>query len=239
MKYLVLFFCLAQVPSFEVASVKPSVSHARPSTRGGPGTPDPEQFTFTNVTLLNALVRAYDVKTYQVTGPGWLSSERYDIVAKVPPDTTKEQFNLMLRSLLAERFHHAVHHETREFQGYELVVGKNGTKLKVSQERQEHPVPETEAPPKTDANGFPLLDGPGLVMMEGMRGRAVISFLTARSQPLSALADTLSREFRMPVLDKTGLTGRFDFALEFAPQPPGSLTPDNSDDSASNLLTAV
>ena len=66
-----------------------------------------------------------------------------------------------------------------------------------------------------------------------------ISYLTAKSQPLSALVDMLSREFRMPIVDKTGLTGRFDFKLEFAPQPPGALTPDPTDEGGPNLLSAV
>jgi uncharacterized protein (TIGR03435 family) len=183
-------------------------------------------------------VRAYDVKNYQVTCPAWLSTERYDIVAKVPPGTTKEQFNMMLQNLVAERFRLALHHESREFQGYELVAGKSGSKLKVSEDSGPA-AGEPAAPSKTDANGFPQLDGPGLVMMEGVKGRAVISYLTAKSQPLSALVEMLSREFRMPIVDKTGLTGKFDFKLEFAPQPPGALTPDTMDEGGSNLLSAV
>lgn len=76
-------------------------------------------------------------------------------------------------------------------------------------------------------------------MMEGLQGKAVVSFLTARAQPLSALVETLSREFRMPVADHTGLTGRFDFTLEFAPQAPGALPADTSDESAANLISAI
>jgi uncharacterized protein (TIGR03435 family) len=235
-----LLLCLAlQAPAFEVASVKPAPSRsARLSVRGGPGTDDPGQISFTNVTLMNILLRAYDVKIYQVSGPDWLSSERYDIAAKVPPGTTKEQFNLMLQSLVVERFHLVLHHVAKEFQGYELVKGKNGSKLKASESSGAAP-PEPAAPPKTDANGFPQLDGPGLVMMEGFKGRAVVSFLTAKAQPISALVDMLSREFRMPILDRTGLDGRFDFRLEFAPQAPGALAPDTTDESGPNLLTAV
>ena len=229
----------AQLPAFEVASVKQAPARSeRARMRGGPGTDDEEQISFTNVTLTNILLRAYDVKNYQVTGPAWLSTERYDIVAKVPPGTTKEQFNVMLQNLVAERFHLALHHETREFQGYELVAGKSGSKLKASEELGPGSA-EPAAPPKTDANGFPQLDGPGLVMMEGVKGRAVISYLTAKSQPLLALVDMLSREFRMPIVDKTGLTGMFDFKLEFAPQPPGALTPDSTDEGGPNLLSAV
>ena len=216
--------------------------------RGGPGTDDTGRIIFTNVTLMSVLLRAYDVKSYQVTykttGPGWLSSERYDITATIPPGATKEQFNRMLQRLLTDRFHLVLHHETKPLQGYELVSGKNAPKLKTS--TASGPDVEVTEAPKTDANGFPLLSAPGLVMMEGVRGTAVVSFLTARAQPLSALVEWLSKEFRLPVMDKTGLTGKFDFTLEFAPQPPGALppgsvetSPDTADESGPNLMTAV
>jgi uncharacterized protein (TIGR03435 family) len=241
---LVLYFCVAacgQSARFEVASVKPapsqSAARVRASMRGGPGTSDPEQITFTNVTLTNVLLRAYDVKTYQISGPEWLSSERYEIIAKIPPGTTKEQFNLMLQNLLAERFHLAVHHETKEIQGYELVRGKSEPKLKPSTETGPDVQP-TEAT-KWDAHGFPELSGPGLVLMERINGKAVVSHLAARAQPLSVLVERLSNEFRLPVADRTGLTGKFDFTLEFAPQALGALPIDSPEESAPNLITAV
>ncbi len=220
----------------------------RSSMRGGPGSEDTGRIIFTSVTLMSVLLRAYDVKPYQVawkaTGPDWLSSERYDITATIPPGATKGQFNLMLQRLVADRFHLALHHETKQLQGYELVRGKGGPKLKPSTERG--PDVEVTEAPKTDVNGFPQLSAPGLVMMEGVRGTAVVSFLTARAQPLSALVDLLSKEFRLPVRDKTGLAGKFDFTLEFAPQPPGALPPPGSverpdapDESGPNLMTAV
>jgi uncharacterized protein (TIGR03435 family) len=213
-------------PSFEAALVKPSPldSRVRPTMQGGPGTPDEGRITWRNVTLLSAILRAYDVQSYQVAGPDWLSLRRYEIVAIIPPGATAEQFREMLRSLLAERFDLAIHHAAREFQGYELAVAKNGPKLTVS---------------------APAPDGPGLEMIEGVRGKSVITKLTARAQPLSALVSLLSREFRLPVVDRTGLTGLFDFRLEFAPQPPGALPPASpdhlpeADDSAPNLVTAV
>lgn len=143
----------------------------------------------------------------------------------------------MLQHLLADRFHIILHHETKQVRGYELVRGKSDPKLKRSSESGPDVVP-TEAP-NTDANGFPQLSAPGLVMMEGLQGTAVVTFLTARAQPISALTDLLSEAFRMPVLDRTGLLGKFDFTLEFAPQAPGAVSIENTDDSAANLLTAV
>jgi uncharacterized protein (TIGR03435 family) len=246
MKYSVVaaaaFSCAASGQSFEAASVKAApLSNAplRSSMRGGPGTADPGQITYTNVTLSAVIQRAYDVKPYQVTGADWLSSQRYSLVAKLPPGATKEQFGLMLQNLLAERFQLALHRQTEELPGFELAVGKNGAKLKPSTDSDTGPAPEQTSPPKTDANGFPQLDHPGLAMMEGVRGRAVISFLTARAQPLASLVEMLSKEFRLPLLDRTGLTGRFDFTLEFAPQPPGTLTPTAAEDSGPDLSSAV
>ena len=123
---------------FEVASVKP----AAPQTggrvfvgrQGGPGTPDPGRVTYTNVALKNLITMAYDVKPYQVTGPDWLETERFDIQAKLPQGATKEQANMMMQNLLAERFKLSFHKVTKEFPLYELVVGKNGPKLKASVE---------------------------------------------------------------------------------------------------------
>ena len=244
--------CHAQNPAFEAASVKPAAARpgARSRMQGGPGTGDAGQITYTNVTLASVLQRAYDVKVYQVTGPAWLSSERYDIAAKIPPDTSQEQFHRMLQNLLAERFHLALHHEARELPGYELAAQRNGARLKPSADvdpaAPSSPPSDNATPPKTDANGFPQLDRPGIVFMEGVRGKAVVTFLTARAQPVSALVDLLSREFRMPIVDKTGLTGTFDFTLAYAPQPPGALSAappmeglSAADDSAPNLIVAV
>src|SRR5271169_6722433 len=91
--------------TFEVASVKPAAPPPQPGPggrsgmiigrRGGPGTPDPGQINWTNATLKSLLTTAYDVRSYQVTGPAWLDSERYDIAAKVPEGSTQEQVNVM------------------------------------------------------------------------------------------------------------------------------------------------
>ena len=212
--------------------------------RGGPGTSDPGQISYTNVTLASVLMRAWDVKSYQVSGPDWLGSDRYDIVAKIPDGATREQFQAMLQKLVADRFHLVLHHETRDLQGYQLTVGRNGSRLKPAVEDDAAPQ-DLSTPPKIDPTGYPILTGPGIILMEGRKGNSVAVFVTAKAQPLSALIDLISREFRLPVLDKTGLGGKFDFQLEFAPQPPGALLaapPDSvpvADDSAPNLIVAI
>jgi uncharacterized protein (TIGR03435 family) len=218
-----------QVPAFEVASVKPSANaNLRTNMRGGPDTSDPGQITFTNVTLGSVIVRAYDLKPYELSGPDWLSTNRYDIVAKIPPSTSKEQFQLMLQNLTVARFHTELHRETRQIQGYELLVARNGPRF-------------------TESTGpeYPKLDAPGIAFLEGVKGHAVITYLHAKDQTIAALAEFLSRQFRIPIVDQTGVTGTFTFTLAFAPQAPGALaslpetTPDSIDQSAPNLLTAI
>jgi uncharacterized protein (TIGR03435 family) len=84
-------------------------------------------------------MNAYNVKGYQITGPKWLDSERFDIVAKVPKGATKEEARVMLQNLLAERFKLSLHRETKELPVYGLVVGKNGSKLKESADQGPDP----------------------------------------------------------------------------------------------------
>src|ERR1017187_3230329 len=125
--------------AFEVASVKP----AAPPTglavmlfqmRGGPGTADPGQISYTNVPMRALLLRAYGLKPPQLSGPNWLENEKYDIVAKVPVGATREQVNVMVQNLLIERFGLAAHHETRDLPGYEMVFARSGSKIKESPE---------------------------------------------------------------------------------------------------------
>jgi uncharacterized protein (TIGR03435 family) len=204
----------ADGPQFEVASVKPA---APPSpgagtfmgSRGGPGTPDPAQVTYTNFTLKDLLVNAYHVANYQISGLGWLDTERYDVAAKIPPDTTWEQFALMLQSLLAERFKVTLHHEMKDLPLYELVVAKNGPKLK---------------PWVEDPNG-PAQSSTAMTVRKG-RYRMVAS-----KQSVEKLVGWLAIQLGHPVVDKTGLTGEYDYTLEYSPNP--------ADPDAPSLPTAV
>lgn len=122
--------------SFEVASVKPAApmtgNNIRVGMRGGPGTNDPGQISYSNVSLKNVLMAAYGVRVYQIQGPNWLDSERFDIAAKIPQGATKEEFKVMLQNLLAERFKLTLHRETKDLPMYALLVGKNGPKMKES-----------------------------------------------------------------------------------------------------------
>ena len=234
--------------TFEVASVKPSAP-VPPSggvyfgpARGGPGTPDPGQITWSYARLIDLLMTAYDVKAYQISGPPWMATERYNVIAKVPEGSTKEQVNVMWQNLLTERFGVVLHHESKDFQVDELVVAKGGHKLKESTEDD----PGAEGPPKLDKKGD--LSGPGLVTMITMGPNGPSAHTVAKAQPLSKLTTMLGNQMNRPVLDKTGLTGKYDFNIEFTPNlPPGQLGPgptgaaqvDNTSEPGPNLADAV
>ncbi len=218
-------------PSFDVASVKaaaPPTPDGRGMIRmagpsGGPDTKDPGRIHYPYMTLKNLIMDAYDVKNFQVSGPAWLDTERFDITATMPPDTTKEQFRMMLQNLLAERFKMAVHRETKDLPMYSLVVARSGPKIKESAQvappkdgdDSRPPLPER---PKIGPDGFPELPGlvghPGIfgIMMPG-RARMI-----AQQQTMFDLAERLTRQLNRPVKDETGLTGKYDFTVTYAPE---------------------
>jgi uncharacterized protein (TIGR03435 family) len=227
--------------TFEAASVKPAeppngrgfVMLQPPS--GGPGTKDPGRIRYPNMTLKNLLMTAYDVKNFQISGPAWLDTERFDINATMPPDTTKEQFHVMLQNLLAERFKVMLHRETKELPTYSLVMAKNGPKMKESVQDPAHkddgePVqlPPPPAQPKIGPDGFPIIEIPAgapiaMIMMNG-RARMI-----AAQKTMQDLAERLTNLTNRPVTDATALRAKYDFTLTFSPEgmtgPMGPIPP--------------
>lgn len=177
------------LPSFEVASIKPSQT---PQGRGLASlrediNTDPARLTMTNVALKTAIRWAYKAGIYEISGPDWLNDVRFDIVAKAANPVPEEQLRLMLQSLLKERFRMEAHRESRQLSGYALLVGKNGTKLM--------PV---------EGGGEGSMTGAAL-MFEGHK------------MPISRLADIISSALKTPVRDMTMLEGFYDFKLDLRP----------------------
>ena len=127
--------------TFEVATVKPSPPldmaklaaemQAGRMPRFGPHV-DAAQAEYNYMSLKDLIANAYKVKAYQITGPAWLATERFDIVAKMPDGASKDDAPKMLQALLEERFKLAAHRDTQEHPVLALVVGKDGPKLKES-----------------------------------------------------------------------------------------------------------
>jgi uncharacterized protein (TIGR03435 family) len=219
---LVFALALAQSDTFEVASVKPGgpITPGQRLKHGGPGTSEPGRVTFTNAPLSYLLSQAYDVWQDQVSGPSWLSGfdgHRYTIVATMPPSTTSEQFQAMLQNLLAERFQLRVHREHQTRPGYELVVAEGGPKLQ-------------EWKPGTGPSKFhPRFDAAnpkGLMLMSPMEGgRGTLRIFTRDT--MEAFCRMVGVHINMSnglpfngpqarVVDRTGLTATYEFALEFS-----------------------
>jgi uncharacterized protein (TIGR03435 family) len=181
--------------AFEVATIKP-VDHDPKSGRyitmqGN------NRFVEKDYTLKLLIAAAYNLNSKTISGgPGWIESDHYDIAAVTPGEVrpTRDEQMSMLRSLLADRFKLTFHREQKEFSIYELEVAKGGPKLKPS-----------TAPP----------DDPPQLISTVYPQRMV---LPARNVTMSDLTSLMQRAMLdRPVVDKTGLTGKYDFDLEWAP----------------------
>ncbi len=224
---------LGQPKAFDAASVKvvQLASHPVFSNSGGPGTTDPGRIHLCCIGMFSLLMRAYDVDLDQIIGPSWVMDNMgpnlYQVDATMPADTTKTQFQLMMRNLLLERFHLEAHREKRNFPGYELVVAEGGPKLKESRPKPDVAVPDKPQMPKRSADGaLALPPGPQMFTSLG-RGMVIVQ---AQEKGIGDLVKGMGRliaeslgenpnDFasRKPrVLDKTGLTLKYDFTLRFS-----------------------
>ena len=211
---VVLFAAISPAQTFEVASIKLSGPQTPRGGFGGPGSADPGRYYFHQATLLDLIGIAYHVDYFQISSKTPLDQQRFDLDAKMSPDMTREQFRLMMRHLLEERFHLKAHVEQKEFPGYELVVAKGGPKL--AETGIASPQPASRSRSKED--DFPELppDRPGMMSKHTSSGAYFIVRLRARAEPMSLFASWLHTPGDQPVVDKTGLTGKYDFTLEYA-----------------------
>jgi uncharacterized protein (TIGR03435 family) len=225
-------------PAFEVASVKVSTDERGAYVTGGPGSKDPTQFTGVRIRMGALLRMAYGIDSYQLSAPAGLTDGYFDIRAKIPPNTGEPQFEQMLQNLLVERFAMKVRHETRGLAGYELVVPKGGLKMKTAQQTATPPaadIPVARLPLTKDRAGEPELP-PGrnarrMVRLSDGRFRQ-----TGRMQTMADIVAMCQLELGRPVIDRSGLTGVYDFNVDFMRVPDGASEP--ADDAALPFLTA-
>ncbi len=204
----------AAAPDFkyEVASIKPNKSGS--GNIDSTGTPD--SYTIKNAPLKTLIQTAYAVQNYQISGAqDWLTSERFDIDAKMDASLADAFQKLtvadrrlvrqqMLQALLAERFNLRIHRETKELPVYSLIFAKSGSKLQVT--KTVDPNPKAPGPPASRG-------GPSIRSSSNGNGPVTVTALHCST---ADLASFLTSRVARPVLDKTGLTGRYDFTLQFA-----------------------
>ena len=200
-------------PAFVVATIKPSNPNAQGQGYGFRG----QAVTTTNTSVSWLITLAYSMHAHQVIGgPGWLGSEKYDILGlpDTPGQPSRDQLKIMFKKLLADRFQLKFHIEKRELAAYTITVLKTGPKFAVS----------TADPNSSLGVGFGLAPGGGMT-------------LNVRNAPFDSVANALQGNLLdKPVVNQTGLTGRYDFSLKFTPDasqlanlgpvPPGAAATD-------------
>jgi uncharacterized protein (TIGR03435 family) len=145
----------------------------------------------TNFTLKWLVQRAYGIEEFKIYGgPAWFNNDRFDVTAKASTEVSGDQLMLMLQALLADRFRLKLHREQRELPSYALVVDKSGAKL------------------KTSAEGEPSQP----VQLNPLR-------LAGKGVSMAKLATALSNAMGQTVVDQTGLSGDYDFSVEWKFEP--------------------
>jgi uncharacterized protein (TIGR03435 family) len=216
----------AQTPApltFDVATIKPAQMPTPQAMMAGKirigETIDAGRADYGLINVEYLITKAYNVKTYQITGPSWLQSERFDISAKLPSGATKDQVPEMLKALLAERFGITLHHETKEHAVYVLVIGKGGPKFR---ESTPEAADDTNKVAGAGMSMTPSGDGRGMTVKtpQGnfkMGPGADGSIKMEGSQvPMDSLIEMLTRFVDKPVVDETGLKGKYDITLEMS-----------------------
>jgi uncharacterized protein (TIGR03435 family) len=204
--------------AFEAASIHPippgQGDGKRSPMTGGPGTKDPTHFSWRNCKLLWLMTKACQLKNYQLSGPGWLNTQRIDLTANVPAGVSRADFRVMLQHLLAERFDCGVHWDTKELAIYRLIESKQGRKFKdAAPPVVSTPAASSEKPPelKLGSDGYPDLRN------QSVESAAIgnrVRFRLANAS-VSDLIIRLEDQVDLPVLDGTGLQGRYDFTLSW------------------------
>jgi uncharacterized protein (TIGR03435 family) len=177
-------------PAFEVVSLKPR----DPSVRPGPPNTDPGRVSYPNANLTFLLIRAFDVKAYQIDGVDLFNTQFFSIEAKLPQGAPQSQIPAMLQSLLADRFGLKFHWESKMQPVLALVVAKGGPKLK------ESPAPDPDAPPRPS--------------MSFTMGGGQIQF---NRTTMSRFAQAMSNFIGTPVIDSTELAAEYDIELNVNP----------------------
>jgi uncharacterized protein (TIGR03435 family) len=191
--------------TFEVASVKPAGVDLPTAISSGP-----DRFNCLRCNLFGLITQAYAIFSYQLKAPEWTRTTVFDVVAKMPAGSKRENLRPMVENLLTERFKMVSHREEEEKAVYELVVAKGGPKVERVTESKPAPPPG----PDFDSDGYPNVRG-GTGFGFG-NGRARIQY---RAQIMKNFANILTSQVDRPVIDATGLEGLYALTLSYRMLP--------------------
>ncbi len=238
--------------SFDVASVKPNKTNARPTSNIGEAlddtfVPTGGLFSVTSSALMAYLRFAYKTNMIPIGLPDWGRTDRFDIQAQAQGNPTKDQYRLMLQSLLADRFKLAIHRETRQMPVYQLVLakeGKTGLQLKpddgscsttpadIQTLNTSRQLPQPAPPSASTSQIPPIPCGVLMPVPPSAPGRMRIAGRKVSMELLARSATNPASGLDRPIFDHTGLAGTYDLSFEWAPRlngpPPPGFTPDET-----------
>jgi uncharacterized protein (TIGR03435 family) len=238
---------------FEAASIRPVQGDA-PDTYIGPETGDLSRVIISKTTLRDLIAGAYrgdGLKRERISGPLWVEKQ-YSLEATIPAGSTPEDARRMMQNLLAERFGLKFHFENREVQGFEMIISPRGFKLTPSKAKAASPPSDTRAPVRPGRDSIPGSPGRALWSVDTYDEDSGTQKLSFHQCSIGRLAGMLSLSYgrrAVPIVDKTGIEGVFDFHLllpiaSYA-GPPGAGSPsvlrrpaDSSDSSIADLRSA-
>lgn len=207
---LIVFPAFCQSLSFEAALIKPSLPPEQQQIFHNGVMIDNTHVDMGYQSLLDLIARAYRVSTFQVAGPEWMKSARFDVDAKLPSGAGSTHVPEMLQTMLAERFGLKVHREDRLTPVYNLIVGKSGPKMPLADDSTK------AASPKRVSSGMTEFEF---------------------RQTMPELASFLTRMTPRPVFDKTGLTEKYQVVIDLPLVPAGEAA--GAADESSSIFTSV
>jgi uncharacterized protein (TIGR03435 family) len=206
---VLLNVAFASAQTFAAASIRSSAGDVK-FEHDGKTEISPGNITMRDVTLATCIKFAYGVQDSQISGPEWLQSEHFDILAKADTPAAKDQLKFMMQALLADRFKLSFHRQNKELSAYAMTVAKGGAKLKEA---------------AADTQPFRENSAVGSIV---------------RAMTMKEWADFISGPMRTPVVDMTGLKGRYDFSLDFTAYLPGGENAMNvAFDNANGIMIAA
>ena len=197
--------------SFEVASIRPSTGAPQPGVLAGARI-DGAQFRTTYLTLKDYISIAYRVKLYQISGPDWIGTDRFDVAATLPEGTLPAQVSSMMQTLLEERFQLKVHREKKEFPVYALEIAKGGLKMTETPPSPELEKVDPRAPQEFTGGGSS--QGVSINLGQGSSVSFANNKFEAKRLTMASLAGTLERFLDRPIVDMTDLKGNYDFSID-------------------------
>jgi len=213
--FLIAAFVQNARPAFEVASIRPSLNAPRQAVAAAGSTSD-TQFRIAGLTIRDYISMGYSVKLNQISGPDWITTERFDIAATLPEGSRPDQVPSMMQTLLEDRFELKTHREKKEFPVYALRVSTGG--LKTAEVASDPGIGQSDA--KTPQTFTRQGSGRGisLDLGHGSSFNFANNRFEAKKVTMASLASMLERFLERPVVDLTGVNGSYDVAFDLSPE---------------------